>query len=118
MPWWSWIVLWGALVLGALALLAWIAFRLFHKLMAALRALGDLGDQVSRLGDNTQALAPERRTPAIFGNRDALARAVATEREARAHARQLRRDALIKKGKLLHSAPVSAPASQRTPPHA
>lgn len=114
MPWWSWIVIWVALVLLALGVLVWLAFRLFGKLTRAFEALGDLADQMSALGANVEALAPERKVPAIFGNRDALASAIEIHRTQRANARQLRRDRLISRGKLLQRAPLT----QRTPPNA
>jgi hypothetical protein len=114
MPWWSWIVIWGGMVLLAVALLAWIAYRLFRKLMTAVGALGDLADQVSTLGDTVEVIDPQRFRPAIFTNRDALAQGVEADRANRLQARQLRRDRLITRGKLLQRAPVN----QRTPPHA
>lgn len=114
MPWWSWIVIWGVLVLLALGLLAWHAYRLFRKFLGTLEALGDLADQVSELGANVEALHPERTVPAIFANRDALSAARQARRAERAHQRQARRDRLIRQGKLLQRAPLS----QRTPPNA
>lgn len=114
MPWWSWILIWGALVIGALALVAWLAFRLFRKLMAAFEALGDLSDQVAELGANVETLAPEHRVPAIFSDRTTLHQERQSSLAERANARQARRDRLIRQGKLLQRAPLS----QRTPPHA
>ncbi len=114
MPWWSWVVIWGVLVLLTLAMLAWLAVRLFRKLMGTFEALGDLADQVGELGANVETLAPGRTAPAIFADRAALAAAIHESRLHRATARQARRDARIKRGRLLQRAPVS----QRTPPNA
>ena len=114
MPWWSWIVIWGVLVLLALGMLAWQAYRLFRKFVGTLKALGELADQVSELGASVEKLEAERRVPAIFANRDVLSAARRTRRSERAHERQARRDRLIRQGKLLQRAPLS----QRTPPNA
>jgi hypothetical protein len=114
MAWWSWIVIWGVLVILTLGMLAWQGYRLFRKFLATLEALGDLADRVSDLGANVEALQPERRVPAIFANPHVLQAARQQHRAIRAHERQARRDRLIRQGKLLQRAPLS----QRTPPNA
>lgn len=114
MAWWSWIVIWGVLVVLALGMLVWLAYRLFRKFLGTLEALGGLADQVSELGANVDALQPERLEPAIFANRHVLSAARQRRRAERAHERQARRDRLIRQGKLLQRAPLS----QRTPPNA
>lgn len=114
MPWWSWVVIWGVLILLTLGMLAWQGFRLFRSFMTTLDALGELADKTSVLSANAEELAPDRFSPAIFGNRVLLARAVEAQRRDRATARQARRDRLVKRGKLLQRAPVS----QRTSPNA
>jgi hypothetical protein len=37
MPWWSWILIWSALVVAAAAFYALVGWRVFRRLMAALR---------------------------------------------------------------------------------
>lgn len=37
MPWWSWILIWAALVVAAAAFYALVGWRVFRKLMATLR---------------------------------------------------------------------------------
>ena len=114
MPWWSWLLLWSGLGLALCAVLAWFAFTLFKKLIKAAEALEDLGNRVADLDLNLDEPAPDRFTPAIFLHRHDLALAVDQNRADRAHRRQLRRDRLIGRGKLLQQAPLT----QRTDPHA
>ena len=113
MPWWSWLLIWGGLVLGLCAMLAWFAFRLFKKLLRAFEALEGLGNQFADLDLNVDEPAPDRFTPAIFLHRHELAFLVDRNRADRAHRRQIRRDRLIGRGKLLQQAPLT----QRTDPH-
>lgn len=49
MPWWSWILLWIALVALSLLFYAFLGFRLFRQIMATLKELGEAG---SRLGES------------------------------------------------------------------
>ena len=47
MPWWSWLVIWGVLVLAMLAMLgffAWWIFRKFVKLSESVSGLFELGE--------------------------------------------------------------------------
>ena len=37
MPWWSWILIWAALIVAALVFYGLIGWRIFRKLMATLR---------------------------------------------------------------------------------
>lgn len=37
MPWWSWILIWSALVVAAAAFYALVGWRIFRKLMSVLR---------------------------------------------------------------------------------
>jgi hypothetical protein len=118
MPWWSWVLIWAVLVLALVGMLVRFGFVLFRKAMAALDALGDLGDQVADLEAQADILAGDadspRTPPAIFADRAALAAGVSASRSERAHRRQLRRDQRITQGKLLNSTALT----QRTGPHA
>ncbi|WP_461162901.1 hypothetical protein [Arthrobacter sp. R4-81] len=49
MPWWSWILLWIALVALSLLFYAFLGFRIFRQIMATLKELGEAG---SRLGES------------------------------------------------------------------
>ena len=113
MPWWSWILIWTALVLGLLGMLAFFAVSLFRKLMRAMDALVTLGDQVSALDTNISELQAPSLRPAIFEDKNVLAYQYEINRYARAERRQRRRDALVNRGKLL-----GTPSDQRMDDHA
>jgi len=102
MPWWSWVLIWTGLVLGLLGMLAWFGLRLFRKSMRTLRALEGLGRPAD---PDPHALAaefePEPFTPAVFRSRQELSDAVLVRRAAGARRRQLRRDRLIQRSKLV-----------------
>ncbi|HZK60129.1 MAG TPA: hypothetical protein VFC59_09750 [Cryobacterium sp.] len=114
MPWWSWILIWSALLLGLAAMLAWFAYRIFRKLMTAMKALEELGSQVAGLNPGDAEAAPDRFRTAIFRDRHELEQAVAVAQAARDRRRQLRRDRLIARSKLF----AQASLIQRTDPHA
>ncbi|MFI5060405.1 MAG: hypothetical protein ACHP7F_03080 [Actinomycetales bacterium] len=107
MPWWSWLVIWSVLVLGLLGMLALFAVSLFRKLMAA-------GAEVTALAAKAEVLsrrAEELRDPPFHTAAFDDAARLRQEREealaARAKARQARRDARVRRGKLLTSADPS-----------
>jgi hypothetical protein len=61
MPWWSWLVIWGALVLAMLAMLGFFAWWLFRKFLK-------LNEDVSALFELTEALDvpdPQLAPPAL-----------------------------------------------------
>ncbi|MCC9196693.1 hypothetical protein QNO08_09270 [Arthrobacter sp. zg-Y820] len=55
MPWWSWILIWAALIVAAAAFYALIGWRIFRKLMATLR---EAETAVSSLAVSAPAAAP------------------------------------------------------------
>lgn len=112
MPWWSWLLIWSGLLLALLAVLVWFAFTLFKKLMRAVNALEELGNQVAGHDLDFAEPAPDRFRPAMFQDHDDLALAFDLQRADRARRRQLRRDRLVGRGKLLQQAPLI----QRTDP--
>lgn len=115
MPWWSWLLIWTGLVLALLGLLAWFGLTLFRKAMRTLHALEDLGRAAELDPHALPAEAePERFTPAVFRSRQELSDAVLLRHAAGARRRQLRRDRLIQRSKLM----THAPLNQRTDPHA
>ena len=71
MPWWSWILIWGALVLALIGVLAWLSFRLFTKAGSALVALGDLAEKASALEAVVDEVA-DRFEPAALADATAL----------------------------------------------
>lgn len=55
MPWWSWILLWVALVALSLLFYVFLGIRLFRQFMATVRDLGTAGEQLGHLGPITVA---------------------------------------------------------------
>lgn len=49
MPWWSWILVWVALVSLSLLFFVVMGVRLFRQFMATLKELGEAGDKLTRL---------------------------------------------------------------------
>lgn len=113
MPWWSWVIIWTLLVLVLLGMLVWFAVALFTKLMATMRALGELGEQLAALDARLDDLGEERFRPAIWADRAELALEIERGRAARQRSRQERRDARVARGKLIRQAPTN----QRMFPH-
>lgn len=104
MPWWSWVLIWVVLVLGLLGMLAFFAVHLFRKVVAAGREASVLIEKADVLSRRAEDLTEAAFHPAVFADAGAL-RAERVQASAdRAVARQLRRDARVKRGKLLVNA--------------
>ena len=101
MPWWSWLLIWSGLVVILLTVLGWFAVALYRKALGTLRAVEALSDQVSAVDLD---LPPDSVlfTPAVFADSAVLFHNVEQRRGEQAHRRQLRRDARILRGKLMH----------------
>jgi hypothetical protein len=104
MPWWSWIVIWGVLVLALLGMLAFFAVRLFRKVMAAASELGDLTAKAEVLSRRAEELSDPSFHSAVFADAGDVYAVRAEERAGRAYVRQARGDARVRRGKLLTSA--------------
>ncbi|MDJ0336822.1 hypothetical protein [Cryobacterium sp. PH31-O1] len=102
MPWWSWVLIWCGLVLGLIAVLSWCAVVLYRKALGTLRAVEALSDQISAL-DHDQTHPAATFTPAVFADSAELRENVEQRRVERTRRRQLRRDALIVRGKLMRN---------------
>jgi hypothetical protein len=100
MPWWSWLVIWTVLVLGLLGELAFFAWWLFRKVVAAGREAAELMDKAEILSRRADELH-ERFEPAVLADAEELRAAREDERAGRAFARQARRDARVRRGRLL-----------------
>jgi len=100
MPWWSWLVIWTVLVLGLLGELAFFAWWLFRKAVAAGREAAALMDKAEILSRRADELH-ERFEPAVLADAEELRAAREDERAGRAFARQARRDARVRRGRLL-----------------
>jgi hypothetical protein len=107
MQWWSWLVIWGVLVLGLLGMLALFAVWLFRKLMAAGAELSDLADKAQILSRRAEELRDPPFHAAVFDDASALRDERELAKAERANARQARRDARVRRGKLLISADPS-----------
>ncbi|WP_129586648.1 hypothetical protein [Microterricola viridarii] len=64
MPWWSWWLIWGGLVLALLGMLAYFGVTLFRKAAAGARELGELSSALGKLDAQLDELAPAR-TPQL-----------------------------------------------------
>jgi len=104
MPWWSWVVIWGGLVLALLAMLVLFAIWLFRKAMTTAAALEDLAAKTELLSDRADELRPEPMPSSVFDGTTGPAQRVAERRERRAEARQRRRDSRIRQARLLAKA--------------
>jgi hypothetical protein len=107
MPWWSWLVIWGVLVVGLLGMLALFAVWLFRKLMAAAAEVSDLAQKAEILSRRAEELRDPAFHAAVFDDASALRDERELARAERANARQARRDARVRRGKLLISADPS-----------
>ncbi|MFF1878907.1 hypothetical protein [Leifsonia sp. NPDC058230] len=107
MPWWSWLVIWGVLVLGTLGMLALFAVWLFRKLMAAAAEVSDLAQKAEILSQRAEALREPPFHAAVFADVSELRDEREQAKADRANARQARRDARVRRGKLLISADPS-----------
>ncbi|PJJ63250.1 hypothetical protein [Compostimonas suwonensis] len=114
MPWWSWVLIWGFLVLGLLAMLVFFAWWLFRKLMTALTELEKLTALTDALDGARDEAPPERPHIALFDDPVELDRRRRHERYRRERRRAYRRELAVARGKLLvHSDP-----SRRMDPNA
>ena len=104
MPWWSWVVIWAVLVLGLLGMLAFFAWWLFRKVMAAGREASALIEKAEILSRRSDDMRYAEFHSAVFADSDVLR----AEREQavadRKVARQARRDRRVRRGKILVNA--------------
>jgi hypothetical protein len=104
MPFWSWIIIWGGLVLVLLAMLGFLGYRLFVKLVAALDALGELSEKTALLDAAAEDLAAERFHPAVFADAAELSHARRVEKAARRRRREALREKRVVRGRILVNA--------------
>ncbi|WP_431277097.1 hypothetical protein [Leifsonia poae] len=107
MPWWSWLVIWGVLVLGLLGMLALFAVWLFRKTMAAAAEVSALAQKAEVLSRRAEELGDPPFHSAVFQDASELLDEREYAKAERANARQARRDARVRRGKLLTSADPS-----------
>ena len=74
MPWWSWIVIWIALVALSLLFFVVLGARLFRKFMATVKELGEAGERFSTFPSAAAASADSADGPgAVIARADGAA---------------------------------------------
>jgi hypothetical protein len=95
MPWWSWIVIWIALVALSLLFFVVLGVRLFRAFMRTTRELGDAAERFSRFppGPGPAAAPGARPVPgsAVFASPVRMRHDYHAARISRQEARRLRR---------------------------
>ena len=91
MPWWSWILIWVALTVVALAFYALIGYRLFRQFMAVLGEVQTAGSRFSFTPAASPVLPGAGAGPAIFDNPEAARQRYEDGKAARKDARRERR---------------------------
>ncbi|ADX73062.1 hypothetical protein D7Z96_00075 [Pseudarthrobacter phenanthrenivorans] len=96
MPWWSWILIWVALVSLALLFYLLLGIRLFRQFMATVKDLGEAGEKLGRLGplDAPEDPAdPARPVPgsAVFASPSVMRHDYEASKSSRREERRLRR---------------------------
>jgi hypothetical protein len=97
MPWWSWILIWIALVAVSLLFYVLLGIRLFRQFMATLKDLGEAGE---KLGDFSAAFPAagdmpcadaERPGAAVFASPHRMRHDYQASRSSRREQRRIRR---------------------------
>ena len=104
MPWWSWILIWGGLVLALLAMLALLSWWLFRKAVAVMDELGQLADKTEALSRMSATLADEDAVefvPAVLLERREVLAVSAARAHERAERRRMRRENRLMRGRML-----------------
>lgn len=96
MPWWSWILIWVALVALSLLLYVVLGFRLFRQFMATLKDLGAAGEKLGQLGPIEQPDAssdPTKPQPgsAVFASPTVMRHDYEASKSSRREERRLKR---------------------------
>lgn len=101
MPWWSWILIWAGLVLLLLGVIAAFAWMLFRKFLVMLAALGALAACTEVLARATSADRPQRAQPALLQDPHSVSERRELERDKRQARIDARRELRVMRGKLL-----------------
>ncbi|HEY9357525.1 MAG TPA: hypothetical protein VIQ52_14590 [Arthrobacter sp.] len=95
MPWWSWILIWIALVALSLLFYVLLGIRLFRQFMATLKDLGAAADRLGHFSPAVPPAAPEQAAPAqgaaVFASPVQMRHDYHTSKSARREDRRLRR---------------------------
>jgi hypothetical protein len=112
MPWWSWILIWGGLVLALIGMFVFLGWRLFRKATAALRELSRLADKTALLSAGADGLTDHSFTPAVLREHSDVVANHRRVADARASRREARRVKRFTRGRLLTSADYRHAAAQ------
>ena len=105
MPWWSWLIIWTVLVGGLIGMLVYFAISLFRRFLGVYEEFSLLLERAEELTATSDALPePPLTPPAIFGDRAVFEYEVERLRHERLIRKQLRRDARIRRAKMLNTA--------------
>ncbi|VXB32602.1 conserved hypothetical protein [Arthrobacter sp. 9AX] len=96
MPWWSWILIWVALVALSLLFYVLLGIRLFRQFMATVKDLGAAGEKLGHIGPVEQPAAstdPEGPPPgsAIFASPAVMRHDYEASKWSRREQRRIRR---------------------------
>jgi hypothetical protein len=95
MPWWSWILLWIALVAVSLLFYVLLGIRLFRQFMATLKDLGEAGEKLGHFSPAVPPVQPSRSAPpqgaAVFASPAQMRHDYHASKSARREDRRLRR---------------------------
>ncbi|UEL30259.1 hypothetical protein [Pseudarthrobacter sp. L1SW] len=95
MPWWSWILIWVALVALSLLFYVLLGIRLFRQFMATVKDLGAAGEKLGHLGPVETPEAPAPATPrpgsAVFASPSVMRHDYEASKSSRQEERRLRR---------------------------
>lgn len=94
MPWWSWILIWIALVAVSLLFYVLLGIRLFRQFMATLKDLGAAGEKLGHFSPAYPPLQADSATPqgtAVFASPAQMRHDYHTSKSARREDRRLRR---------------------------
>ncbi|WP_285243016.1 hypothetical protein [Pseudarthrobacter sp. fls2-241-R2A-127] len=96
MPWWSWILIWIALVAVSLLFYVLLGIRLYRQFMTTVKDLGDASARLASLGPAAlpeEATDPSRVTPgsAVFASPAVMRHDYEASKSARREERRRRR---------------------------
>ncbi|PPG48672.1 hypothetical protein C5C24_15415 [Rathayibacter sp. AY2B3] len=101
MIWWSWILIWLGLALGALTMLVLFALSYWRKGKTLLGQLSEVTAKLEALSPGVTDDLPPRPPSSLFADRDDVRRAHEGRRDARRDRIDLRRSGRVERGKLL-----------------
>ncbi|MFJ6283307.1 hypothetical protein ACIQHF_09655 [Pseudarthrobacter oxydans] len=94
MPWWSWILIWVALVALSLLFYVLLGIRLFRQFMATVKDLGAAGEKLGHLGPMDVPDDADPATPpgaAVFASPTLMRHDYEASKSSRREMRRLRR---------------------------